>query len=80
MVAIGSEVVVLPLARYDELLESETRLDTVKDYLDHTEYIHHKDLYLLLGNMQKVVEMEQIEAMKLELYKTKAEREGQCKE
>lgn len=75
MVAIGSEVVVLPLARYDELLESETRLDTVKDYLDHTEYIHHKDLYLLLGNMQKVEELERLEAMALEAYRTKKETE-----
>lgn len=75
MVAIGSEVVVLPLARYDELLESETRLDTVKDYLGHTEYIHHKDLYLLLGDMQKVVELERIEAMKLETYRANREKE-----
>ena len=72
---MASEIVVIPLERYDELLESETRLDTVKDYLDHTEFIAHKDLYLLLGDMQKVIELEQIEAMKLELYKTKAERE-----
>lgn len=75
-----SEIVVIPLERYDELLESETRLDTVKDYLCHTEFITHKDLYLLLGDMQKVIELERIEAMKLESYKTKAEREDQCKE
>ena len=72
---MASEVVVIPLERYDEMLESETRLDTVKDYLEHTEFITHKDLYLLLGDMQKVIELERIEAMKLELYKTKAERE-----
>lgn len=77
---MASEIVVIPLERYDELLESETRLDTVKDYLEHTEYIKHKDLYLLLGDMQKVIELERIEAMKLETYKTKAEREDQCKE
>ena len=75
MVAIGSEVVVLPLARYDELLESETRLDTVKDYLGHTEFITHKDLYLLLGDMQKVEELERLEAMALEAYRTKKETE-----
>ena len=75
MVAIGSEVVVLPLARYDELLESETRLDTVKDYLDHTEYIKHKNLYLLLGDMQKVEELEKLEAMALEAYRAKKETE-----
>ena len=70
-----SEVVVIPLERYDELLESETRLDTVRDYLEHTEYIKHKDLYLLLGDMQKVIELEQIEAMKLELYRANRETE-----
>lgn len=70
-----SEVVVIPLERYDELLESETRLDTVKDYLEHTEYIKHKDLYLLLGDMQKVEELERLEAMALEAYRTKKETE-----
>lgn len=75
MVAIGSEVVVLPLARYDELLESETRLDTVKDYLEHTEFITHKDLYLLLGDMQKVEGLERLEAIALEALKVKKEME-----
>lgn len=70
-----SEVVVIPLERYDEMLESETRLDTVKDYLDHTEFITHKDLYLLLGDMQKVIELERIEAMKLETYRANRETE-----
>lgn len=70
-----SEVVVIPLERYDELLESETRLDTAKDYLGHTEFITHKDLYLLLGDMQKVVELERIEAMKLETYRANRETE-----
>lgn len=70
-----SEVVVIPLERYDELLESETRLDTVKDYLEHTEYIKHKDLYLLLGDMQKVEELERLEAMALETYRTNRETE-----
>lgn len=72
---MASEVVVIPLERYDELLESETRLDTVKDYLDHTEYIRHKDLYLLLGDMQKVIEVARIEAMKLEAYRANREME-----
>ena len=72
---MASEIVVIPLERYDELLESETRLDTVKDYLDHTEYIRHKDLYLLLGDMQKVEELERLEAMALEAYRTKKETE-----
>ena len=72
---MASEVVVIPLERYDELLESETRLDTVKDYLEHTEYIKHKDLYLLLGDMQKVEELERLEAMALEAYRTKKETE-----
>lgn len=72
---MASEVVVIPLERYDELLESETRLDMVKDYLDHTEYIRHKDLYLLLGEMQKVEELERLEAMALEAYRTKKETE-----
>lgn len=70
---MASEVVAIPLERYDELLESETRLDTVKDYLEHTEYIRHKDLYLLLGNTQKVEELERLEAMALEAYKAKKE-------
>lgn len=70
---MASEIVVIPLERYDELLESETRLDTVKDYLEHTEYIRHKDLYLLLGNTQKVEELERLEAMALEAYKAKKE-------
>lgn len=70
-----SEVVVIPLERYDELLESETRLDTAKDYLEHTEFIAHKDLYLLLGDMQKVIELERIEAMKLETYRANRETE-----
>lgn len=70
-----SEVVVIPLERYDELLESETRLDTVKDYLGHTEFITHKDLYLLIGDMQKVIELERVEAMKLELYRANRETE-----
>lgn len=70
-----SEVVVIPLERYDELLESETRLDTTKDYLGHTEFITHKDLYLLLGDMQKVIELERIEAMKLETYRANRETE-----
>lgn len=72
---MASEIVVIPLERYDELLESETRLDTVKDYLEHTEYINHKDLYLLLGDMQKVEELERLEAMALEAYRTKKETE-----
>lgn len=72
---MASEIVVIPLERYDELLESETRLDTVKDYLEHTEYIKHKDLYLLLGDMQKVEELERLEAMALEVYRTKKETE-----
>lgn len=72
---MASEVVVIPLERYDELLESETRLDMVKDYLDHTEFITHKDLYLLLGDMQKVIELERIEAMKLETYRANRETE-----
>lgn len=72
---MASEVVVIPLERYDELLESETRLDMVKDYLDHTEFITHKDLYLLLGDMQKVEELERLEAMALEAYRTKKETE-----
>lgn len=72
---MASEIVVIPLERYDELLESETRLDTVKDYLDHTEYIRHKDLYLLLGDMQKIEELERLEAMALEAYRTKKETE-----
>lgn len=72
---MASEIVVIPLERYDELLESETRLDTVKDYLEHTEYIKHKDLYLLLGDMQKVEELERLEAMALEAYRTKKETE-----
>lgn len=70
-----SEVVVIPLERYDELLESETRLDTVKDYLEHTEFITHKDLYLLLGDMRKVIELERIEVMKLETYRANRETE-----
>lgn len=72
---MASEIVVIPLERYDELLESETRLDMVKDYLDHTEFITHKDLYLLLGDTQKVIELERIEAMKLELYRANRETE-----
>ena len=72
---MASEIVVIPLERYDELLESETRLDTVKDYLEHTEFITHKDLYLLLGDMQKVIELERIEAMKLETYRANRETE-----
>lgn len=72
---MASEVVVIPLERYDEMLESETRLDTVKDYLEHTEFITHKDLYLLLGDMQKVEELERLEAMALEAYRTKKETE-----
>ena len=72
---MASEIVVIPLERYDELLESETRLDTVKDYLEHTEYIRHKDLYLLLGDMQKIEELERLEAMALEAYRTKRETE-----
>lgn len=72
---MASEIVVIPLERYDELLESETRLDTVKDYLEHTEYIKHKDLYLLLGDMQKVEELERLEAMALEAYRAKKETE-----
>ena len=72
---MASEIVVIPLERYDELLESETRLDTVKDYLEHTEYIKHKDLYLLLGDMQKVEELERLETMALEAYRTKKETE-----
>ena len=72
---MASEIVVIPLERYDELVESETRLDTVKDYLEHTEYIKHKDLYLLLGDMQKVEELERLEAMALEAYRTKKETE-----
>ena len=72
---MACEIVVIPLERYDELLESETRLDTVKDYLDHTEYIRHKDLYLLLGDMQKVEELERLEAMTLEAFKVKNETE-----
>ena len=72
---MASEVVVIPLERYDELLESETRLDMVKDYLEHTEYIKHKDLYLLLGDMQKVEELERLEAMALEALKIKNEME-----
>ena len=72
---MASEIVVIPLERYDELLESETRLDTVKDYLEHTEFITHKDLYLLLGDMQKVEELERLEAMALEAYRTKKETE-----
>ena len=72
---MASEIVVIPLERYDELLESDTRLDTVKDYLEHTEYIKHKDLYLLLGDMQKVEELERLEAMALEAYRTKKETE-----
>lgn len=72
---MASEVVVIPLERYDELLESETRLDTVKDYLDHTEYIKRKDLYLLLGDTQKVIELQRIEAMKLETYRANRETE-----
>lgn len=72
---MASEVVVIPLERYDELLESETRLDTVRDYLGHTEFITHKDLYLLLGDMQKVIELERIEAMKLETYRANRETE-----
>lgn len=72
---MASEIVVIPLERYDELLESETRLDTVRDYLEHTEYIKHKDLYLLLGDMQKVEELERLEAMALEAYRTKKETE-----
>ena len=72
---MASEIVVIPLERYDELLESETRLDTVKDYLEHTEYIKHKDLYLLLGDMQKVEELERLEAMALEALKSKKEME-----
>lgn len=72
---MASEVVVIPLERYDELLESETRLDTAKDYLGHTEFITHKDLYLLLGDMQKVEELERLEAMALEAYRTKKETE-----
>ena len=70
-----SEVVVFPLERYNEMLESETRLDTVKDYLEHTEFITHKDLYLLLGDMRKVIELERIEAMKLETYRANRETE-----
>lgn len=72
---MASEIVVIPLERYDEMLESETRLDTVKDYLEHTEFITHKDLYLLLGDMQKVEELERLEAMALEAYRTKKETE-----
>lgn len=72
---MACEIVVIPLERYDELLESETRLDTVKDYLEHTEYIKHKDLYLLLGDMQKVEELERLEAMALEAYRTEKETE-----
>lgn len=72
---MASEIVVIPLERYDELLESETRLDTVKDYLEHTEYIKHKDLYLLLGDMQKVEELDRLEAMALEAYRAKKETE-----
>lgn len=72
---MASEIVVIPLERYDELLESETRLDTVRDYLEHTEYIKHKDLHLLLGDMQKVEELERLEAMALEAYRTKKETE-----
>ena len=72
---MASEIVVIPLERYDELLESETRLDTVKDYLEHTVYIKHKDLCLLLGDMQKVEELERLEAMALEAYRTKKETE-----
>lgn len=72
---MASEIVVIPLERYDELLESETRLDAVKDYLEHTEYIKHKDLYLLLGDMQKVEELERLEAMALEAYRAKKETE-----
>ena len=72
---MASEIVVIPLERYDELLESETRLDTVKDYLENTEFITHKDLYLLLGDMQKVIELEKIEVMKLERYRANRETE-----
>ena len=72
---MGSEIVIIPLGRYEELLDCETRFDVVTDYLEHTEYIRHKDLYLLLGNTQKVEELERLEAMELEAYRTKKETE-----
>lgn len=72
---MGAEIVIIPSERYEELLDCETRFDVITDYLEHTEYIRHKDLYLLLGNTQKVEELERLEAMALESYKSKKETE-----
>lgn len=72
---MGAEIVIIPLGRYEELLDCETRFDVITDYLEHTEYIKHKDLYLLLGNTQKVEELERLEAMALETYRAKKETE-----
>lgn len=45
--------VIVPLCRYEELLDIETRVNILIDRLDHKDSIYDKDIYLIFGYTRK---------------------------
>lgn len=67
-----SNVVVIPLQRYDKLLDTETRVDVVVDQIYHTGYITVKDVLSILGTelaLDLLREMEEKESERIKDYK-----------
>lgn len=46
---LSSSVVVIPLQRYNELLNIETRVDVVVERIAHDDYLKREDILWILG-------------------------------
>lgn len=46
---MNTNVVVIPLQRYEELLDIETRVDVAVERINNNKYIHAEDVLRILG-------------------------------